>query len=48
MAPTQIHDEIRAALAVLRAARFDGHCELIDAAETHLNSLLDRLELVPA
>lgn len=44
-----IEAQIVAALACVRAARFDGDIDIIEGAERHLDHLLDQLcEAVPA
>ena len=49
MAPNQLHDQIVAALACLRAARADQNTTMARIAEDRLNTLLDRVDrLVPA
>lgn len=44
MANNVLHAQIICALQCVRTARFDGDLELIDAAEQHLDSLIERLE----
>ena len=44
-----LEQQILAAYAVLKTARFDGDLELIDGCQRHLDALLDKLlEAVPA
>ena len=43
-----LETQITIALKLLRKARFAGNHKEIDAAEQHLDRLLDRLEAVPA
>lgn len=50
MANNLLHAQITTALACVRTARFDGDPDIIEAAERHLDRLLDQLllEAVPA